>query len=29
MGKRSDWRQLLTAPLPPPAADPHLIKQNK
>jgi hypothetical protein len=28
MGKRSDWRELLAAPLPPADAGPHLIKRN-
>ena len=29
MGERSDWRKMLVAPLPPPAAGPKLIMQNK
>ena len=29
MGERSDWREILAAPLPPPAAGPQLIMRNK
>jgi len=29
MGKRRDWKEMLTAPLPPPDAGPQLIQQNK
>jgi outer membrane protein, multidrug efflux system len=29
MGERSDWREMLAAPLPAPAAGPHLIIRNK
>jgi hypothetical protein len=29
MGKRSDWRDLLAAPLPPPDAAPPQIKSQK
>jgi hypothetical protein len=29
MGERSDWREMLAAPLPPPDADPQLIKRTK
>jgi outer membrane protein, multidrug efflux system len=29
MGERSDWGEMLAAPLPPPAAGPHLIMRNE
>ncbi len=29
MGERDDWQELLTAPLPPPAAGPNLIKRTE
>jgi outer membrane protein TolC len=29
MSERSDWNEILTAPLPPPAAGPHIITPNK
>jgi len=29
MGERSNWREILTAPLPPPGAGPKIIMRNK
>jgi NodT family efflux transporter outer membrane factor (OMF) lipoprotein len=29
MGERSDWREMLATPLPPPAAGPHIITRDK
>ena len=29
MGERGDWRKMLSTPLPPPAAGPHLIRRDK